>query len=770
MALQNSSSSVTSLSRGSIPNNVRKTIQNIKEIAKNHNEDDIYAMLKDCSMDPNETVQRLLHLDTFHQVKSKRGKRNEVVKSRPGEDSRWKPGHHARGIRRGRGNMSSQRNSSDAGGRRINSNWKENGVVETKERDFRNPPAPVSKELNGDHPQHVEKVLSVSANGQLKMPNGNLGNGHDSKPSGIENYRLKENTGPGSGSSSTIIPKARAEIEPSASDPVLMPSEVTRIPPAGGVIQREERIERIPTEASPHVPFNDGLDKTKVLSDSHPNLSDPHNLGRYPASTPVLEKEANKPAHVKHTNGSIELLSAEKSHAPNIMSADTPISTQDVGPLAGVEEAASKLAKLKFFDGQNVIIPDHIQVPDAVKNVLSFGSINASFGVKANYIPNGIVKNSHSIMGEAPDEAYANSSSGVEDTVDPAVQAEHREFQNLQSHSPDENHPIDTQVSSCSNNDDQLKEHNLPAMGPPFPVVQTTPGYSFGFMPPRLANTLVQPEGFESQAHVSSSMSGGSPAVSTPSVTPPLTQSNGVGQASLAMSQQQISLFRQPYPPNFFPYGHYYSPFYLPPNMHQYYSHSTFPPPLPTSNVFVPPPSTAAATKTTPAHYKPQTNAGNQAPNGMPSGYGVYSSSQAGYSHNTMATSGNPSMSADLLPTASKDNYAYSGQQNEGSAVWLTAAGRDTSGFPLNSFLNFPPQGHQLISPQSGHGPFAVYHTLQPIPSPAPGHPLLQQSQPLIGHVESVGPPSNAYQQSQRQHQSQPQPQPQPQPQLNWNM
>ena len=46
--------------RVSIPNNVRKTIQNIKEITGNHSEDEIYAMLKDCSMDPNETAQKLL--------------------------------------------------------------------------------------------------------------------------------------------------------------------------------------------------------------------------------------------------------------------------------------------------------------------------------------------------------------------------------------------------------------------------------------------------------------------------------------------------------------------------------------------------------------------------------------------------------------------------------------------------------------------------------------------------------------------------------------
>lgn len=51
--------------RVSIPSGVRKTIQNIKEITGNHSDDEIYAMLKECSMDPNETAQKLLFQGTI---------------------------------------------------------------------------------------------------------------------------------------------------------------------------------------------------------------------------------------------------------------------------------------------------------------------------------------------------------------------------------------------------------------------------------------------------------------------------------------------------------------------------------------------------------------------------------------------------------------------------------------------------------------------------------------------------------------------------------
>lgn len=47
--------------RVSIPDGVRRVIQNIREIARNHSEDEVHAMLKECNMDPNETVQKLLH-------------------------------------------------------------------------------------------------------------------------------------------------------------------------------------------------------------------------------------------------------------------------------------------------------------------------------------------------------------------------------------------------------------------------------------------------------------------------------------------------------------------------------------------------------------------------------------------------------------------------------------------------------------------------------------------------------------------------------------
>ncbi|KAJ0233680.1 RNA polymerase II degradation factor-like protein [Hirschfeldia incana] len=60
-----------------IPAKSRKTVENLKEIV-NSPEAEIYAMLKECNMDPNEAVHRLLSQDPFHEVKSKKEKKKET--------------------------------------------------------------------------------------------------------------------------------------------------------------------------------------------------------------------------------------------------------------------------------------------------------------------------------------------------------------------------------------------------------------------------------------------------------------------------------------------------------------------------------------------------------------------------------------------------------------------------------------------------------------------------------------------------------------------
>ncbi|KAF4373227.1 hypothetical protein G4B88_007240 [Cannabis sativa] len=63
---------------GEVSPAIKKIIKNLKEIVTNISEAEIYAVLLDCNMDPDDTVQRLLSQDTFHEVKSKRERRKEM--------------------------------------------------------------------------------------------------------------------------------------------------------------------------------------------------------------------------------------------------------------------------------------------------------------------------------------------------------------------------------------------------------------------------------------------------------------------------------------------------------------------------------------------------------------------------------------------------------------------------------------------------------------------------------------------------------------------
>ncbi|CAN6900622.1 hypothetical protein HID58_080493 [Brassica napus] len=74
---------------------VRKMIQSLKEIV-NCSDSEIYTMLVECHMDPNETVIRLISQDAFQEVKSKRDKKKRDTKDQAESSRRGIPNRGAR--------------------------------------------------------------------------------------------------------------------------------------------------------------------------------------------------------------------------------------------------------------------------------------------------------------------------------------------------------------------------------------------------------------------------------------------------------------------------------------------------------------------------------------------------------------------------------------------------------------------------------------------------------------------------------------------------
>ncbi|TVU35638.1 hypothetical protein EJB05_17538 [Eragrostis curvula] len=84
---------------GPVPASARKLVQGLKEIV-NRPDAEIYAALRECDMDPDEAVSRLLSQDTFQEVKSKRDKKKDV-KEAPEPRSRGTSNSNNRAIRGG---------------------------------------------------------------------------------------------------------------------------------------------------------------------------------------------------------------------------------------------------------------------------------------------------------------------------------------------------------------------------------------------------------------------------------------------------------------------------------------------------------------------------------------------------------------------------------------------------------------------------------------------------------------------------------------------
>ncbi|CAI8585728.1 unnamed protein product [Vicia faba] len=372
---------------------------------------------------------------------------------------------------------------------------------------------------------------------------------------------------------------------------------------------------------------------------------------------------------------------------------------------------------------------------------------------------------------------------------------------------------VDGSSSAIQESNESKQDTALPSEGFQYPGMHISPNYSYGFVPPmlgpqltpfdnsesqtrdisRLPSFIVHPQldpsgyyaqfyrpGTDSDGRLSPFASAGAttkyngnitvlPApnsqspqegiLSTAGQTPLTTQAAGLMQSTIAVTQQPVPVFRpnavhlSHYPPNYIPYGHYFSPFYVPPPaIHQFLSNGAFPQQPQAATVYPPPPTVAAPGIKYPPQFKPGTNPANTTHLVMPNAFGLYGSSPAGYNHNSATTAGNSNSNEDLGSSQFKESNVYiTGPQSEGSAVWVAAPGRDMTNLPTSSFYNLPPQGpHVTFAPtQAGHATFAsIYHPAQAVTAAAV-HPLLQQSQTMAGAVDMVGPGGNVYQQPQ---------------------
>ncbi|XP_008229782.1 PREDICTED: mucin-12 isoform X2 [Prunus mume] len=858
--------------RVSIPNSVRKTIQDIKEITGNHSEEEIYAMLKECNMDPNETAQKLLFQDPFHEVKRKRDKRKENLNNRESAESRWRPGMQGRGGRGGRVNFSPRY---DAGGGRSTAPGTENGPSQVAEKGGA-PSLPTSRETKNKERSLVTSSAPVIVDGPTNVVSGSTivvhpshvsaGSGPDislslvgdnlgssvppvdaNKNTTVKfgNEDLHEQPAPSSGSSLVLPPQASTLAACfSSSDPVLVPSNDSRLPGSVGTIKREvgshhPSASEIGSSQAPGkvASKTQGVGKSQLADLSHPSSTSTHgSSGSRPSSNYSSRSQQSvgtqkvgtnkewKPKPVNSTvvqgQGTAGTAVASEVPAP-ADSVKAPSLSQSVSSVLDSEEATSKLQRkleeLHLPQRKTVILPNHIHVPESERTKLSFGSFGATFGMTSGYVSGPETDKSSTPRSETSqviEEAVEEQLSSNQNALATANEDDYPDHPQSPTHVPENISSGEGDVSSSATQGQNESKHDtaLPSGGHQFSVAHTSPNYSFGFVPPILGSQLAPFENSESQprdisrlpsfvvqppfdpasyyaqfyrsgadsdgrlspfpSHGVSSKYNGNVAVLPPSSqspqeglsaagpTPLVTQASGLVQSSIGVTQQQVPVFRPPagmhishYAPNYIPYSHYFSPFYVPPPaIHQFLGNGAFPQQPQAGGVYPAPPAAAATgVKYSLPQYKTGTNTGNSAHIGMASGYGPYGSSPAGYNPSSATTAGNSTANEDLSTSQFKESNVYmTGQQSEGSSVWVAAPGREMSSL-TSSFYNLPPQGqHVTFTPtQAGHGTFAgIYHPAQAVTA-ATVHPLLQQSQTMAGAVDMVGPGGSVYQQPQ---------------------
>ncbi|KAG9447548.1 hypothetical protein H6P81_013676 [Aristolochia fimbriata] len=403
-----------------IPSASKKMVDSLKEIV-NCPDHEIYAMLKECNMDPNDTVNRLLSQDPFHEVKSKREKKKESkdgpeVRSRVVSSSSNRGGRSA-DRNSGRSGATLFASNDSGGSRNRNAFKKENGGVLQYS-------APSASAVAGNAANR--RPISVSDSLPTEGMGPVLGTDMPPLPSqSSSGYHQPAWVGvPGQVSMADIVKRGKPQSKP-PSMPFSNPLQQTvNFPPVSAPLPSESYqdlslsqrpasevldISLEPAVTAPEKSVVDTSDVPTVYVDqsSTSDLQDKGNFGLNSLSDEVHKSDGSviveNHAAVSASDRQIQAedpyhsqgLRFEEGHrgGSHISISDYPVpsSVEDVSVV--VSSTAASLQQLSLQneelessspvleDNPAVIIPNHLQVPSADCSHLSFGSFGSGVNV-----------------------------------------------------------------------------------------------------------------------------------------------------------------------------------------------------------------------------------------------------------------------------------------------------------------------------------------------------------------------------------------------------
>ncbi|XP_071715880.1 uncharacterized protein [Rutidosis leptorrhynchoides] len=388
-----------------IPAASRKMVQSLKEIVNGVSDVEIYSALKDCNMDPNEAVNRLLSQDPFHEVKSKREKKKEfkdTTESRPRGGSTSSRGARSSTDRHAGRGGSSQFSSSDSGGL-YGKSKRENGTSSyTSSYASSSAPAYGAAPTNtnrappsySDSIGYENKASTYSvADSTPTISQQQPSSGYQSAWSGV----------PGQKSMADIVkmglPQNKSYTIPISSHPPSTHYEVHQqhdvSPEDDWPVMEQPQIVNVQSISEPHVESENlgqsyerdnnlytgsQLDEAKVEDENvyedqtanYDNDSSRKMQEDTSASAPIYDGESYKGMHSFHPeeNHAYEHNEAEEgdASASSISANLQQLNLQEERQLNEPEEE----------DVPSVVIPDHLQVHTADCSHLSFGSFGAN--------------------------------------------------------------------------------------------------------------------------------------------------------------------------------------------------------------------------------------------------------------------------------------------------------------------------------------------------------------------------------------------------------
>ncbi|CAH8290601.1 unnamed protein product [Eruca vesicaria subsp. sativa] len=793
---------VGSGARVSFSADTRKTIQTIKEItAGNYSEDEIHAMLLECNMNPDDAAQRLLLQDPFLEVKKKRDKKKENLSNKDSVEPQRRSGGPGRGSRGGRMNFSSRHSSHEGAGAKT-SFRKENGPKQVTD-----PSTSTSQQIKTKDNALVSSLSVVMDKSSVGLTSGSSDGASSAVESSKNRVELGFNDVHTEQKPADSLPLSRpsSEVRLTSSNAKLVSEQHL----GERKLQNRSRVVGKTSVNDAYVPRPASSHSNSTGSRPSSNYS---NRSHQTVGTQRVKEWKPKP--VNHNNTTQVSGASATTEALAVPTEASEKSVKDVPSAEGTSRLEKQLEDLQV-QRQHVIIPNHILVPEAERTKLSFGSFDAGFSITSSsaalpenerrsaplsqnsqeaedsleenelsnpnvhstekyeenhvysetpsQVPNAMAsegiaavdvsKQENMLESQSNQNSFDHVPSNITGLVPPAPGSQHPQFENADPQARDAlripnflvQQPFDTASYYA-----QFYRSGPDSDGRVSPFV--SPGVASKFngnvtvLPPHSSQTTQE--------------GGNNLVLSTASPTPLVTQGAGLIQSSLPVTQQPVPFLRPPglhmshYPPNYMPYGHYFSPFYLPhPGMQQFLNNGAFAQQPQGSSLYPAPPPPGAATggKYILPHHKPGNNTGNSAHVG-PGGYGPsHGSFPAGYNPNSAASAGNSTSNEDLNTLQLKENNGYSAtgqQQNEALPVWIAGPGRDVP----SSFYGLQHHGpHVTYAPaQAGHVTFpGMYHPGQAVTAAGVHHPLLQQSQGVTG-AEMVAPGPNIFQQPQQ--------------------